>query len=215
MKKVLKKPELFGLENAASAESSIFISNHEGFFGPVVLMLFANQNFIPWVVYENFDTRLCREYIKKDFVEPTLHLRPPLSNLTAALISPICVGIMKYIDAIPVYHTSTRIVETIDRSIDELGKGKNLLIFPEDPNDHTQSYIKSFQTGFAQLAKIFHERTGQAVGFYPIYVDRRTNRIEIGQKIVFDPEVPFHQERDRILKTARANMLAMRTERQR
>jgi len=214
LRKVLKKPEVFGLQNAAGAKSSIFISNHEGFFGPVVLTLFANQNFVPWVVYENFDTRLCRTYIRNDFVEPTLHLSSPMSNVVAALISPICVGIMRYIDAIPVYHSSSNITETIDRSIDQLEQGKNLLIFPEDPKDESQPYIKSFQTGFVRLAKIFHEKNGWSVQFYPVYVDRNANQIRIGEKIIFDPKEPFHQERTRILKTLRERILAMRAESQ-
>jgi hypothetical protein len=212
LKAVLKKPAVFGLENVTGQTPSIFVSNHEGFFAPVYLMLFVKLDFIPWVVYENFNIRLCREYIKGDFVEPALHLHEPWSSLVAGIISPICVGIMKYVHAIPVYHSSKSIVETMERSIRELENGRNLLIFPEDPKDRTEPYIRAFQTGFFHLAKMMYEKNRKPVSFYPIYVNRRTNQIRIGEGIPYNPASPFHQEQKRILHALRESMLAMRTE---
>jgi len=210
LKLVLKNPVVFGSGNISGTAPSIFISNHDGFFAPVYLMLFANQNFVPWVVYENFHIRLCMEYIRKDFVEPTWGLNRPLSSIVAAVISPICVGLMKYVDAIPVYHSSKHIMDTIDNSIHELEQGRNLLIFPENPKDNTEPYIRKFQTGFVQLAKILYEKNQKTVHFYPIYVNRHTCQIWMDSKIIFNPTLPFHQERDRILTELRERMLVMR-----
>ena len=207
--RLMKKPAVLGLENVGGPVSSIFISNHEGIFAPLVLMLFANRDFVPWVVYENLDIRLCRGYLRRDFVEPVLHLRPPASRLVSAMISPFCVGIMKYVDAIPVFHSSKRIVETMDRSLEALEAGRNLLIFPENPRDEGGGALKSFLTGFVHLAKLCDERNGRKISFYPVFVDRKSNEIRFGTPIPFNPKAPYHKERARILGALRQSMLAL------
>jgi len=212
LRRVMKKPRVFGLENITQDEPSVFVSNHEGFFAPVKLMLFANQEFRPWVVYENFDRKLCREYIKKDFVEPTLKLKAPLSGMVSAIISPICVGLMHYVDAIPVYHQSREILVTISQSISNLEQGRNLLIFPEDPKDKIPKYFRNFQPGFIQLAKLLHEKNQHVLRFYPIFVNRHNNQIRFGESVVFDPNNPFPKERDRIIRTLRRRMISMMKE---
>lgn len=202
----MKRPAVFGLENISGPEPSILISNHEGFYGPVSIMLFANRDLVPWVVYENLDIRLCRAYLRMDFIEPSLHLHPPWSRILATLISPICVGIMHYVDAIPVYHSSKRIVETMDQSIEALGSGRNLLIFPENPRDTSGASVRGFLTGFVQLGKMYYERTGQSVSFIPVLVRKEKKEIHIGEKILFNPQTPYHEERTRILTLLRQRM---------
>lgn len=209
LRRFMKKPAVFGLERIHAPGPSIFVSNHEGIFAPLVLMLFANQEFVPWVVYENLDIRLCRGYLRRDFVEPVLKLRPPLSRLISAMISPFCVGIMKYVDAIPVFHSSKRIVETIELSVVALKQGRNLLIFPENPRDERGLDLKSFLTGFIHLAKECYEKNRQTVGFVPVFVDRTSNEIHFGEHIPFDPKAPYHQERVRILAALRESMTAL------
>jgi len=212
LRRLLKKPAVFGLERVSGPESSIMIANHEGFFGPVVIMLFLPKPLVPWVVYENLDVRLCRAYLRMDFVEPALGLRAPWSYLLAAMISPFCVGIMKYVDAIPVYHSSKRIVETLDLSVDALARGRNLLIFPENPRDTSGAEIKGFMTGFVQLAKQYQEKSGQPVSFIPVYVSKAKNQIRVGEKILFNPKAPYHEERMRVLTLLRQRMEAMKAE---
>jgi hypothetical protein len=209
LRRLLKKPSVFGLERIHAPGTAIFVSNHEGIFAPLVLMLFANQDFVPWVVYENLDVRLCRGYLRRDFVEPVLRLRPPLSRLVSAMISPFCVGIMKYVDAIPVFHSSKRIVETMELSVETLKQGRNLLIFPENPRDEGGEDLKSFLTGFVHLAKECYEQNRQTVGFVPVFVDRKSNEIHFGAHIPFDPQAPYHQERVRILAALRQGMIAL------
>lgn len=212
LRRFMKKPSVFGLEHGAGPEPAIYISNHEGIYAPVALMLFANQGFVPWVVYENLDVRLCRGYLRRDFAEPVLHLSPPASHMVSALISPFCVGLMKYVDAIPVYHSSKRIIETLDLSVEALGSGRNLLIFPENPRDPSGASIKSFNTGFVQVAKLLCAQRRQPAAFYPVYVSQRANQIRIGEKILFNCPAPYHEERTRILTLLRQRMEAMEKE---
>jgi len=205
----MKKPVVTGTENIEPGVPGIFISNHLGYFAPLKLFAFANFNYCPWVIADVTQRQLCKEYIKNDFVEPTLHWKYPLSDLTACVISPVCVSIMKHIQAIPVYRLSRRIAETVEQSILKLEQGENLLIFPESKDKPYNEYINMFLTGFVNVARIYYERNNQAVNFYPVCVSKRTNRIVFGKKITIDSAQPFYAEKQRIVKELEDSITAM------
>jgi hypothetical protein len=63
----------------------------------------------------------------------------------------------------------------------------------------TNDRLKSFRTGFVNIAKIFYERHNGIVNFYPVYVDKENNRIVISKNISFNPFNSFHEEKRRIV----------------
>lgn len=206
IRKFLKKPEIIGAENVDPGMPAIFVSNHAGYFAPMILQLYSNLNFVPWVIHEITDPGLSREYLRIDFVEPVLGLKRPFSNLAAGIVSPVCVGLMRQIGAIPVYHNSRRITETVDRTMNELENGKNILIFPEIPGQPLNDSLCRFNTGFVNLARTFYQKYNRLVGFYPVSVNRQRNQITIGDKISYNPESPFLLEKKRIIDELTENI---------
>ncbi|SHJ64466.1 lysophospholipid acyltransferase family protein [Parasporobacterium paucivorans] len=199
MRRFLKKPEIIGMENVDTGMPAIFISNHASYFGPLILQLYLDVDFVPWVIYEITDPKLCKDYLRIDFVEPVLGLKHPFSNLAAWIISPVCVGLMKHIGAIPVFHDSRRIMETVDRTINELEKGKNILIFPESPGEYLNDPLRRFNTGFVNLARTFYQKHSKLVNFYPVSVNKKRNQITIGNKVPYNPDNLFPLEKKRII----------------
>lgn len=199
IKTVMKTPKIVGTENIEPGVPAIFISNHLGHFAPLKLFVFANHSYCPWVIQEVTNKQLCKEYLKADFVEPTLHLRKPFSDFIASLISPICVSIMKQLNAIPVYRSGKKIMLTIEQSVVKLEQGGNLLIFPESKDEPYNEYVNKFLTGFVNVAKIFFERDNKTVNFYPVCVNKQSNQITFGGKISFNPHTPFIAEKQRIV----------------
>lgn len=198
VKLFVKKPDIYCAEDLNNIRSSIFVSNHVGFFGPLIINLYVDMKLTPWVIHDIADKRLCKKYINSDFTETQLKLRPPISYIISLIISPICVSIMKYLNAIPVYKGSPKVFETIEMTLDGLKKGHNILIFPEDRNKKYNDIIDEFDIGFINVAKMYYKRYGELISFYPVCVNKNQNRISIGRKIVYDPNIPFKIERKRI-----------------
>lgn len=199
LKRLLKKPEISGKEKIGSDTYAIFIANHLGHFAPLNLFLFADIPFIPWIAHQVTDKRLCRDYLDADFTRPTLHIHPPFSKWISAIMATACVAVMNYLQAIPVYPKSKKILTTIDKSITVLKKGCSLLIFPEIAGEDKYA-LGQFRTGFVNLAKAFYEKTGNIVDFYPVCVNKAKKRIVFGEKIAFNPDNRFTEEKLRIVE---------------
>jgi 1-acyl-sn-glycerol-3-phosphate acyltransferase len=205
----LKKPEVIGLENIEEKRAAVFISNHLGYYAPLKVMLFSNIRLYPWVISEVTDSRLCGEYIRRDFVEPTLKLRGFLGKFVAGVLAPLCVGLMRYVEAIAVYHGSNRIKETFELSVKYLSEGRSLLIFPEVPNSEDKFVLGDFQSGFVKVAKDYYDYSGDSLVFYPVYVNKIDNKIIFGEGMIFDSTVSFREERIRISALLRDKMVEL------
>ena len=203
----LRKPVMIGFEKIDLTRPSIFVSNHLGSFGPVLLNVFLPFRLIPWVTHDMTDPILCPIHLSEVFVEPELKLRPPLSRWLSLLIGKICVWLMHRIGAIPVYRKSRKIIITVEKSLLELAAGHNLLIFPEVENMEDRLNFTELNKGFINTAKRFYEREGKMVDFYPICIDKPRNRITVGDVITYDPQMPFRREKDRIARYLKDSIL--------
>ena len=106
----------------------------------------------------------------------------------------------------PVYEQSKKsVIETLMRSTQALAEMDNLLIFPENPAKDEGKYagegVGTFFSGFAHIGKSYYKACGKALSFYPVYCDRKTRTITIGEQILFDPERPLADEKLRITQT--------------
>lgn len=194
----LKKPEIKGVELIEPDDAAIFVSNHQGFFGPLVLISYVDFNYVPWVTHEIMDSKLCREYLRKDFVEPVMHIKAPFSSFVSSALSPICISIMNHIGAIPVYKMNRNIMITMEKSVEALENGRNLLIFPEIPDQPLTKCMNKLDTGYINIAKEFAGKNYELISFYPICVNKRKNIVTIGKKIDFEASKPFGREKQKI-----------------
>ena len=120
-----------------------------------------------WVVADMVDEERAAAWLKWDFVERTLHLKPPTSAWVARRLSRITVPFLRSLGCIPVYKGNyDRMVDTLRLSMDVLQQDKFLLVFPEDlllPAD-PETHMKPFQRSFARLGEMYNECDWQAAG---------------------------------------------------
>ena len=152
----------------------------------------------PWVTHEIMDKQLCPAYVEKDFIYKELRLKPPLSVLLSTLIGRICVSLMRYLEAIPVYKHDRKGVETLRTSVKYLEADRDLLLFPEIPNMWRNEKICAFDNGFVRIARLYENRNGKKVLFYPIAVDKHRRRVTIGKPVSLACDAGFHVEKRRI-----------------
>ena len=135
---------------------------------------------VPWVVDETTDARTAARRIQAEFLEAELHLRPPFSVWLARAIARIAAALMRDINAVPVHQHSRKMRTTVERSVELLEQGKNILVFPEDPDRKLNDVLCHFCTGFVHLARRYYERTRRAVLFLPVAVNRKVRTIAGG-----------------------------------
>jgi hypothetical protein len=179
-------------------EPAIFVANHADSFGPLALYLYLPVKVYPWVIYNMTERQTCARYLEKDFLSKELKLPKPVGTWLSYLMADLCVGLFRFIEAIPVYHNSRRIMETISKSIVYLEEGRNILIFPEIPDAYLSRYIKRFNAGFLEIAKRFEKDERGSVRIYPVSVDRKRRRITLGRPSVYDTEKSYPEEKKRI-----------------
>ena len=182
------------------SEPAVFVSNHEDSFGPIASYLNFPVKIYPWVLYNLFEKEICAKQIEKEFLKGELHLIAPLRRFISLCIEPICIGLFNYIGAIPVYHNSRRIMETIVKSIEYLEEGKNLIIFPEIPDEYLNKYINRFKTGFLEVPRKAYSLNEQMLKIYPVCIDKKKRVIKLGNPTKYNPKNYFTTEKKRIEK---------------
>jgi 1-acyl-sn-glycerol-3-phosphate acyltransferase len=195
---VLLRVRLRGARHLRGQGSLIIVSNHEGSFGPLSLVTSLPLELHPWVVSETTDARTAARRIQAEFLEAELHLRPPFSAWLARAIARIAAALMRDLNAVPVHQKSREVRMTVERSVELLEQGKNILVFPEDPARRLNDVLCHFCTGFVHLARRYYERTRRTVLFLPVAVNRKVRAIRVGRPVRFDASAPFTAEKARL-----------------
>jgi 1-acyl-sn-glycerol-3-phosphate acyltransferase len=209
IKQVFLKVRVRGIQNLLARKPFICVANHLGSFGPMSVLSAMPVRLYPWVAHEITERRECGRYLQKDFTEPELNFKPPISTIFSNFLGKLCVSLMKGIEAIPVYKGSKRMKTTVQISLDLLEQGKNILIFPEDPDTRLTESLCEFSAGFISLARHFYNRTRRLISFLPVAVHAKARMIQIGQPIDFDPRLPFFEEKRRLKKELQTAIFAM------
>ncbi len=190
-------------------EPLIFVSNHIGSYGPLSVLSSLPLKLYPWVAHEVTELRKVARRLQDEFTELELKLRPPVSVWLARLIGRLCVAIMRDVQAIPVYASSRKIRDTLERSLELLLKGRNILVFPENKERPINEVLGDFSTGFLTMARQYYQKTRKAICFLPVAVNQKVKGIRIGRPIRFDAGLPYPQEKRRLKRELEASIYAM------
>jgi 1-acyl-sn-glycerol-3-phosphate acyltransferase len=196
-------------ENIPSPGPAVLVSNHLGSYGPIAVLSGMPVRLYPWVEHQTADWKLSPDYLRRDFVEPELHFKPPLSHLAAWLIAWACVLLMKIIQVIPVYEKSMKLTITWKRSLELLKQKKLLVVFPENSSVPLNEVMNEFDQGFIGLAPLYHQKTGKVLKFFPVAVHKGAKAIKIGQPVAYNPQKSIASERERIKKALQASITKM------
>jgi len=187
-----------GIQRALRDTNAVLVANHLGSFGPIALMSSLIHRLYPWVVHEVTSLQECAAYIQRDFVEKELKLRSFAGREVSRLIGRVCVHLMAYLQAIPVYGKSREIARTFAISLACLESRKPLLIFPENDESKQQPGLCRLNTGFIRLARWLYDSSRRVLTFYPVAVNRKVRAIRVGEPVRFNPDTPYREERRRI-----------------
>lgn len=192
------KYTLHGTENLPE-EPCVLVGNHCQMYGPIASELYLERPHYIWCIGEMMNRKEVPAYAFKDFWS----MKPKALHWFYKLLSHVIAPLAEYVFAnahtIPVRHDA-RVMTTFRMSMEKLNEGADIVIFPEKAEPYN-GILWQFQEHFADLAKLYHRRTGKAVCFVPMYTAPRLGGIYFGEPVRYNPEAPDDEERTRICGT--------------
>ena len=195
VRRVTPKYSLQGTEKLPD-EACVIVGNHCQAFGPIAAELYMPRERYTWCIGEMLKKEEVPAYAFQDFWS----MKPKATHWFYRICSHAIARPVSYVlsnaNTIPVYHDA-RVMTTFRQSVVKLKEGADLVIFPEK-NEAYNGIVWKFQEHFADLATLYYKRTGTVLQFVPMYLTPKLGKICFGDAVVFDPEAPEEEERQRI-----------------
>lgn len=189
------KIQLVGTENLPR-EPFVAVGNHSQMMGPIAGELYFPGKHYIWCAGEMMQRTEVAEYAFRDFWSFKPRWTHWFFKLMSVLITPFSLCLFNNAHTIPVYH-DTRLITTYRRSMELLGEGYSIVIFPEK-NQLYNNILYEFQDKFVDLARFYYKKAGKELAFVPMYLSPALKTLVFGKPIRFRADVPIQEERARI-----------------
>ena len=174
----------------------VIVGNHCQMYGPIAAELYMPRAHATWCIGEMMDRKEVPAYAFQDFWSMKPRALHWFYRLLSHLIAPLAEFVFTNARTIPVWRDA-RVMTTFRKSIEQLNAGADIVIFPEK-NEPFNGILWQFQEHFADLARMYHRKTGIAVAFVPMYTAPRLRGIWFGDPVWYRPDAPDNEERTRI-----------------
>ncbi|MDD3337198.1 MAG: hypothetical protein PHI98_17075, partial [Eubacteriales bacterium] len=211
--KVIGKERLQGYEDG----SMILVCNHGELYGPVVANLYVPVTFRPWVIAEMTNREAIVEHMYVGTMMRQRWIPEKWKRPILRAITPILIWVFDSLEAIPVHRGKPReLMHTFRDTMDAMQAGDNVLLFPENGENHApgeKGYalegVGQLYTGFAMIAPMYYAKTKKCAVFVPIYASKKLRTVTIGEGIVYDPKANASEEKMRIVNGLLGQMQGM------
>lgn len=201
--------KIYYSNDSAPTTPAVYIVHHQNLRGPLICMTWFSITLSPWVLSVFCNQNECfRQYYNYTFTK-----RFGIPKIIAAIIafplSYFITGLMKIIQAIPVFRGSKDILKTFNQSISALIKGQSLLICPDIDYTDTSSSIGELYLGFLSLEKYYMKQTNKHLAFVPLQISKDKHCIYVGESIYFNECIDFKEERAKVYETIKNEFLRL------
>lgn len=209
--RIFWRGQVLGAENLPQTGPGVFVANHLGPNGPLGVICSIGLRFYPWARAEIVDPELAPEYMRLDYIEPVLKLRPPLSVLASRAIARISVPLLQGLDCIPIHKGNYDAVQAaLQDSLFLLESGNIILVFPEDADRalDPRTKMRPFSTGFTRMGAMYYAAAGEILQFYPAAI-HDSRRVMVGEPVVYEPGNQDGRERHRLASVLESKITEM------
>ncbi len=176
-----------GMENVLNGGPAIYAGNHLASEGPIAVILSMPVRFYTWTRAEMMDLQRASQYLYDDFVHPVWYLNGRFGRAVSFLVSHVTVALLTGLGSISIDRDRGGFAEPFRRSLDLLTHGKNLLVFPEDPDGplDPKFQMQPFLTGYTWLCHLYFKETGLQLPVYPMAAFPLKRMVRIGKPLYF------------------------------
>ena len=176
--------------------AAFFVCNHTKLFAPTFFLM-QRPPVRPWLNYYFLFAKDCRGHLKNKVLTGKRAWLKPLGFL----LTPLIVALMRGIRAVPVYHSSQKVIsDTFRKSVETMESGVSQVIFPERTENRVNDYLFELNAGFPMVADVYYRETGKILRFFPAYCAPELKTVVVGEPIAYDPAVPMKKQRNDICR---------------
>ena len=183
----------------------------------MVANLYVPITFRPWVISNMMEKEAIVEHIYQGTMVRQRWLPERWKRPLINLISPLLMWVFDSLEAIPVYRGQPKeLMRTFRETLNAMQAGDNILVFPENAENHApgeggyaREGVGQLYTGFAMIAPMYYAKTHKRAVFVPIYASRKHRTLTIGRGVVYDPDNNATEEKLRIVDALLGSMQAM------
>ena len=200
------RPELVGLENLPD-EPCVLVGNHAQMHGPIVSELYLPFDRAIWCIGEMMHLKEVPAYAFQDFWSGKPRSVRWLYKIASYLIAPLSVCVFNNAHCIGVYRDA-RVMNTFRQSLEALGEGKRVVIFPECAEPHNR-VVYRFQEPFITLGRMYGRKGGKRLAFVPMYLAPALGKLCFGPPVYYDPAANPDAERQRVCEALMDGVTAL------
>lgn len=172
LKPFMKKIKIVN-ENELLENGSIYLCNHVGARGPMVLEFNLPIDFKFWGTHEMNEGYKSRwNYLYKIYFHQKKKIPKPVSFVLATVLAPLMGGIYKGLQLISTYNDH-RLKTTIENSYSVIEKGQSIVVFPEDSSTGYHDVLSKYYAGFYIFAKQLFKKLDYNVKIYNMYYNKK------------------------------------------
>lgn len=174
-----------------SDETACFVANHYEIYGPFICALHFPYSCCIWTEASmtKEETIAKQMQVGVDVLTKKWLIAPIRKAIPRIAARPLA-KFINYTRPIAVYRLHhDQIDKMFEESVTALTTGDNLIVFPEKPRlgaHYKTGGIDQFQTGFVEIAERYYQATGKTLAFYPLYVDKKGNKMTVGDKVTYN-----------------------------
>ncbi len=195
---------------------SVFVCNHGFIYGPISAVIYLPTYFRPWIHNVMLDKETAFREMSKSLAFLKKILGKRLGGRLIWQLTRATCWALNSCNPIPVVRGASRdVMSTFNESLKALEDGDNILIFPEKPrnllkavpdSEYKADNVRTFYTGFAHIGKMYFDRTGKSLLFYPLFSDRTTRSFRIGSPVAYDASLESHESKRVLAEQLQAGM---------
>ncbi len=184
---------------------SVFVCNHGFIYGPISAVIYLPTYFRPWIHNVMLDRQTAYREMSKSLAFLKKFMGKRLGGWFIRQLTRATCWALNSCNPIPVVRGASRdVMSTFNESLKALEDGDNILIFPEKPrnllkavpdSEYKADNVRTFYTGFAHIGKMYFDRTGKSLLFYPLFSDRATRSFKIGKPVAYNSGLESHESK--------------------
>lgn len=191
-----KKPAILGEQNFDSSTPAIFLSNHERFYGPIMITTRFTIPVRQWATSMMIDLEDTKVYVKETLFMDTLNMKEGISKVLGDFAAHPISWAVRNANPIPAYWDAKRAPISIKYGIDAIKNGENQLMYAPNRKPYDKDF--EFMQGFMMLAKFSHKILGIIPNIYPLAINKEKSTIAICKPTTLNPSLNFKEESLRV-----------------
>ena len=186
-------------QKSAFPQPAVYVCRHHNVKGPILSLTYLPIPVRPWVYHVFMDRHTCYRHCADYTFSRRFGWHPFRARAVAFLIAPAFARLIRSAGGIAVYRKSARLRDTFRKSVEALGRGESLLVFPDVDYTSQVGDTGSLYEGFLMLDRMLCQKTGRHVPFVPLHISDRRRALYLGEPISFRDDAPYAEERGRVL----------------